>query len=98
MIIGSCRNGTVLNFRCRKTFRARFPQITIARDETQFARVVAAAFSQRRKTVRNSLRGLIAEPAFAALGISPAARAQELSVAQFIALADHLTGLPEKTD
>ena len=74
------------------------PQRYIARDEAQFARVVATAFSQRRKTLRNSLRKLIAEPAFAALGISPTARAQELSVAQFIALADHLTGLPEKTD
>jgi 16S rRNA (adenine1518-N6/adenine1519-N6)-dimethyltransferase len=74
------------------------PQRYIARDETQFARVVATAFSQRRKTVRNSLRSLIAEPAFVALGISPTARAQELSVAQFIALADHVTALPEKTD
>ena len=74
------------------------PQRYIARDEAQFARVVATAFSQRRKTLRNSLRKLIAEPAFTALGISPTARAQDLSVAQFIALADHLTGLPEKTD
>jgi 16S rRNA (adenine1518-N6/adenine1519-N6)-dimethyltransferase len=63
----------------------------IARDETQLARVVAAAFSQRRKTLRNSLRGLVEPAAFNELGIAPGARAQELSVAQFVALADHLT-------
>jgi 16S rRNA (adenine1518-N6/adenine1519-N6)-dimethyltransferase len=67
------------------------PRRCVARDETQLARVVAAAFSQRRKTLRNSLRGLIETSAFDALGIAPTARAQELSVAQFVALADHLT-------
>ena len=72
------------------------PQPCVARDEAQLARVVAAAFSQRRKTLRNSLRKLIADPAFDALGISPSARAQELSVAQFVALADHLTNGAEQ--
>jgi 16S rRNA (adenine1518-N6/adenine1519-N6)-dimethyltransferase len=67
------------------------PRRCVARDETQLARVVAAAFSQRRKTLRNSLRGLIETATFDALGIAPTARAQELSVAQFVALADHLT-------
>jgi 16S rRNA (adenine1518-N6/adenine1519-N6)-dimethyltransferase len=66
------------------------PRRLIARDEAQLARIVAAAFSQRRKTLRNSLRQLVAAPVFDALGINPAARAQELSVAQFVALADHL--------
>ena len=71
------------------------PLPCVARNEAQFARVVATAFSQRRKTLRNSLRTLIAEPAFDALGIRPAARAQELAVAQFVALADHLTACAE---
>jgi 16S rRNA (adenine1518-N6/adenine1519-N6)-dimethyltransferase len=66
------------------------PPRHVARDETQLARVVAAAFSQRRKTLRNSLRGLIEIATFDRLGIAPGARAQELSVAQFVALADHL--------
>jgi 16S rRNA (adenine1518-N6/adenine1519-N6)-dimethyltransferase len=70
------------------------PQPALARDEAQLARVVAAAFSQRRKTLRNSLRKLIPEPVFDALKISPTARAQELSVAQFVALADYLAGHP----
>ena len=67
------------------------PRPIVARDETLFARVVAAAFSQRRKTLRNSLRKFIAEAAFDTLGIASTARAQELSVAQFVALADHVT-------
>jgi 16S rRNA (adenine1518-N6/adenine1519-N6)-dimethyltransferase len=67
------------------------PRPCVARDEAQLGRVVAAAFSQRRKTLRNSLRKLQLEPAFDALQISATARAQELSVAQFVALADHLS-------
>ena len=65
------------------------PRPSVARDEKRLASVVTAAFSQRRKTLRNSLRKYFAEPAFNALGIAPNARAQELSVAQFVALADY---------
>jgi len=61
-----------------------------ARDEVLFAQVVAAAFSQRRKTLRNSLRKFAAPADFDALGINPTARAQELSVAQFVRLADRV--------
>jgi 16S rRNA (adenine1518-N6/adenine1519-N6)-dimethyltransferase len=68
------------------------PQPHVARDEQHLARVVATAFSQRRKTLRNSLRKYFAEPVFNALGIAPSARAQELSVAQFVALADYQDG------
>jgi 16S rRNA (adenine1518-N6/adenine1519-N6)-dimethyltransferase len=64
------------------------PLPCIAKNEVHFARVVAAAFSQRRKTLRNSLRNLVAPGDFAALKIAPTARAQELSVGQFVALAD----------
>jgi len=59
-----------------------------ARDERAFARVVQAAFSQRRKMLRNTLRALFDEPALSALGIDPAARAETLEVADFIRLAD----------
>lgn len=64
-----------------------------ARDEALFERVVATAFSQRRKTLRNSLRQLVDDAGFDALSIKPTARAQELSVAQFVALSDHLAVL-----
>jgi 16S rRNA (adenine1518-N6/adenine1519-N6)-dimethyltransferase len=67
------------------------PRPFVALDETLFVSVVAAAFSQRRKTLRNSLRKFISEAVFETLGIASTARAQELSVAQFVALADHVT-------
>jgi 16S rRNA (adenine1518-N6/adenine1519-N6)-dimethyltransferase len=67
------------------------PRPSIALDETLFANLVAAAFSQRRKTLRNSLRKFVTETVFDALGIASTARAQELSVAQFVALANHLS-------
>jgi 16S rRNA (adenine1518-N6/adenine1519-N6)-dimethyltransferase len=60
------------------------PEIT---DAQVFARVVTAAFTQRRKTLRNSLKGLLAEPAIAALGIDPSTRPEQLAVADFVALA-----------
>jgi 16S rRNA (adenine1518-N6/adenine1519-N6)-dimethyltransferase len=52
-----------------------------------FARVVAAAFSQRRKTLRNSLRGLLPPQAWEATGIDPGARPEVLAPAQFARLA-----------
>jgi len=62
-----------------------------ARDEAWFARIVKTAFSQRRKTLRNSLSVFLAEPDWRSLAIAPTARAQELSVAQFVAIADHVS-------
>jgi 16S rRNA (adenine1518-N6/adenine1519-N6)-dimethyltransferase len=61
-----------------------------ARDEALFARVVTAAFSQRRKTLRNTLKGLLDDAGFAALGIDPQLRAENLGVVQFVAIANHL--------
>jgi 16S rRNA (adenine1518-N6/adenine1519-N6)-dimethyltransferase len=52
-------------------------------------RVTAAAFGQRRKMLRQSLRALGGETAelLAAAGVEPTARAEELSVEEFCALA-----------
>jgi len=52
-------------------------------------RVTAAAFGQRRKMLRSSLKtlGVPVEPLLAQTAIAPTARAEELSVAQFCALA-----------
>jgi 16S rRNA (adenine1518-N6/adenine1519-N6)-dimethyltransferase len=49
--------------------------------------VTAAAFGQRRKMLRQSLKALGGEALLAKTGINPTARAEELSVAQFAALA-----------
>jgi 16S rRNA (adenine1518-N6/adenine1519-N6)-dimethyltransferase len=59
-----------------------------AADEERFAKIVAAAFSQRRKTLRNAVRALAGEEAFRTTGIDPKRRGETLSVREFIALAD----------
>ena len=59
-----------------------------AHNETLFAEVVSRAFSQRRKTLRNTLKGMVSAEQLAALGINAGARAQELSVADFVRIAD----------
>ena len=59
-----------------------------ARDEALFTKIVVAAFSQRRKTLRNAARALVGESAFAAAGIDPARRGETLSVGEFVRLAD----------
>ncbi|MEO7743646.1 MAG: 16S rRNA (adenine(1518)-N(6)/adenine(1519)-N(6))-dimethyltransferase RsmA [Usitatibacter sp.] len=63
-----------------------------ALDEGHFARLVAAAFSQRRKTLRNAARALVAEEGFAAAGIDPVRRGETLSVGEFIGLSDSAQG------
>jgi 16S rRNA (adenine1518-N6/adenine1519-N6)-dimethyltransferase len=62
-----------------------------ARDEPFLARLVGAAFSQRRKTLRNAARALVDEAAFERAGIDPGRRGETLSVAEFVALADAAT-------
>lgn len=64
-----------------------------AKDDALLRRVVKAAFSQRRKTLRNSLQSLGCDKAriaqaLAACGIEDGRRAETLSVAEFVALAD----------
>jgi 16S rRNA (adenine1518-N6/adenine1519-N6)-dimethyltransferase len=56
-------------------------------DRDRFARVVAAAFSMRRKTLRNSLRGLVDAAQFEAADIDPERRAETLAPAEFARLA-----------
>lgn len=59
------------------------------RDARRFAELVARAFGQRRKTLRNTLKGLVEDASFQALGIDPGRRGESLSVAEFAALANH---------
>jgi 16S rRNA (adenine1518-N6/adenine1519-N6)-dimethyltransferase len=56
--------------------------------QQRLQRVVTAAFSQRRKTLRNTLRDLISVQQLESLGIDPGARAETLDLQQFIALSD----------
>lgn len=62
-----------------------------AKDEALFARIVTTAFSQRRKTLRNTLRNLLEMTDFEALGIDPGARAETLAVSDFVRIANRLS-------
>ncbi len=56
-------------------------------DRARFALLVASAFSMRRKTLRNSLRGLVGPDQFAAAGIDANRRPETLAPAEFANLA-----------
>jgi 16S rRNA (adenine1518-N6/adenine1519-N6)-dimethyltransferase len=64
-------------------------------DEKRFLEFVQSCFSQKRKTLRNNLRGVSPDDriqaALAAAGLRTDARAEQLSVAQFAALFANLT-------
>ncbi|WJW75906.1 16S rRNA (adenine(1518)-N(6)/adenine(1519)-N(6))-dimethyltransferase RsmA [Thiohalobacter sp. IOR34] len=61
-------------------------------DEALFARLVQQAFAQRRKTLRNTLRGLLDEDAIRSCGIDPQVRAEQLDLAAFATLANRAAG------
>jgi 16S rRNA (adenine1518-N6/adenine1519-N6)-dimethyltransferase len=61
------------------------------RDEQQFAEVVRRAFAQRRKTLRNSLHGLLDAAQIKAAGVDPTARPEILDLAAFAALSNAAT-------
>jgi 16S rRNA (adenine1518-N6/adenine1519-N6)-dimethyltransferase len=55
-----------------------------------YARVVSAAFMQRRKTIRNALKNLVTAECIVAAGVDPGARAGVITPAQYAALAAQL--------
>lgn len=59
-----------------------------ARDAALFGRIVTAAFGQRRKTLRNTLREFIDEAGLAELGIDAGLRGERLSVEEFVRVAN----------
>ncbi|MDR5866575.1 16S rRNA (adenine(1518)-N(6)/adenine(1519)-N(6))-dimethyltransferase RsmA [Halomonas koreensis] len=61
-----------------------------ASDETLLFEVVRQAFAQRRKTLRNNLKGRLGAEALEALGIAPGRRPQTLTVEEFVRIANHL--------
>jgi 16S rRNA (adenine1518-N6/adenine1519-N6)-dimethyltransferase len=60
------------------------------RNEALFAEIVAAAFGQRRKTLRNTLRPYLSEADFGQLGVDAQQRAENLSAAEFARIANWL--------
>lgn len=63
-------------------------------DRACFERVVRQAFSMRRKTLRNALKGLAGPEDFAAAGIDPGARPETLSPEAFAGLANRIARRP----
>jgi 16S rRNA (adenine1518-N6/adenine1519-N6)-dimethyltransferase len=59
-------------------------------DSALFSRIVAAAFSQRRKTMRNALSAICDAATLSAAGIDPRSRGETLAVADFVRLANAL--------
>ena len=59
-------------------------------DPALFKALVTQAFSQRRKTLRNALKGRVDVADLEANGIDPGQRAEQVPIEQWIALADHV--------
>lgn len=59
----------------------------IVKNEKLFGEIVGTAFGQRRKTLRNTLKGYLNESEFERLGINPQLRAENLSVVDFAKIA-----------
>ncbi|HEY5861613.1 MAG TPA: 16S rRNA (adenine(1518)-N(6)/adenine(1519)-N(6))-dimethyltransferase RsmA [Casimicrobiaceae bacterium] len=60
-------------------------------DYALFGRIVASAFGQRRKTLRNALAAICDEGAVRAAAIDPGVRGETLAVADYVRLANSLT-------
>jgi 16S rRNA (adenine1518-N6/adenine1519-N6)-dimethyltransferase len=69
------------------------PPVSLLSRES-FSQVVSHAFSQRRKTIRNSLKSLLSEQQIAELGINPSARAETLSLEEFALLSNQVAQTP----
>jgi 16S rRNA (adenine1518-N6/adenine1519-N6)-dimethyltransferase len=65
-----------------------------ARDEQILAQVVTAAFSKRRKTLRNALGGVIDEDGLRKLRIDPQLRPENLSVGDYVRIANAVVVSP----
>ncbi|MBI2381339.1 MAG: 16S rRNA (adenine(1518)-N(6)/adenine(1519)-N(6))-dimethyltransferase RsmA [Gammaproteobacteria bacterium] len=61
-----------------------------ARDPALLERLIATAFNQRRKTLRNTLKEHVSEAQWQELGIDPVRRAETLELKDFVAIANLL--------
>ena len=66
------------------------PELHPVDDHAQFEALVKQAFAQRRKTLRNNLKGLLGEEQILAANINPGTRAETLHVSDFVALNEQL--------
>ena len=59
-------------------------------NEAGLSTLVATAFMQRRKTLRNSLKKLVEGSDFAAVGIDAGLRPEQISIAEYVRLSNYL--------
>lgn len=62
-----------------------------AKNTDTLQRLLKQAFGQRRKTLKNTLKNVVSVETLSELGIDPGARAETLTLAQFVALSDSIT-------
>ena len=62
-----------------------------AKNPDKLGKVVLQAFSQRRKMLRNTLKGTLDDTGFAALGIDPTRRAEDIPVEDYVRIANYLS-------
>ena len=55
--------------------------------------IVSAAFSQRRKTIKNGLKKIVTDEQLVQAGIDPGQRAESIEVARFVALSNICSGI-----
>ena len=60
------------------------------RDAAKLSKLVATAFSQRRKTVRNALKKVADEALLESVGIDPSLRPEAIAIAEYVRLANTL--------
>jgi 16S rRNA (adenine1518-N6/adenine1519-N6)-dimethyltransferase len=65
----------------------REPPVAV-RNDTMLETLVRQAFAQRRKTLKNALRGMLGQDDIRSAGVDPSTRAEMLGLEAFAALAD----------
>ena len=70
----------------------RTPPVTVL-NQKNFSKIVALAFSQRRKMLRNTLKTVFSSKAIEAVGVNPQARAETLTLEDFARLANSLDSI-----
>ena len=69
-----------------------------ATDDQQLSKLVAQAFSMRRKTLRNNLKKIISAEQIESLGIDPSHRSETLGVEDFVKLSNFISNLVSETE
>ena len=62
-----------------------------AKDPARLSSLVQSAFAQRRKMLRNNLKGILDDAGFAALAIAPTQRPEDLPLEDYVRIANFLS-------